>query len=48
MYSFVETDDRVTTVLSYIDEALKELEEMDSAVNSYKVHLNVSFVSSTR
>jgi exocyst complex component 1 len=42
MYSFVETDDRVTTVLSYIDEALKELDEMDGSVTSYKIHLNVS------
>lgn len=41
MYSFVETDDRVTTVLNYIDEALKELDEMDGSVTSYKIHLNV-------
>ncbi|CCA67704.1 related to Exocyst complex component Sec3 [Serendipita indica DSM 11827] len=40
MYSFVESDTRVATVLSYIDEALKELDEMDGAVTSYKIHLN--------
>ena len=42
MYSFVEQDDRVETVLSFIDEALKELDEMDGAITSYKSHLNVS------
>lgn len=38
----METDDRVTTVLNFIEEALKEIEEMDGAINSYNIHLNVS------
>jgi len=42
MYSFVESDDRVAIVLKYIEEAVKELDEMDALVQSYKIHLNVS------
>jgi exocyst complex component 1 len=42
MYSFVEADDRVTTVLTFIEEAMKEIEEMDGSINSYNIHLNVS------
>jgi len=42
MYSFVEPDDRATIVLKYIEEAIKELGEMDALVQSYKTHLNVS------
>ena len=45
MYSFVEADDRVTTVLSYIEEALKEIDEMDGSINSYNIHLNVRCLS---
>lgn len=41
MYSFVESDDRVNTVLKFIDDALKELEDMDGNITSYKIHLNV-------
>jgi hypothetical protein len=44
MYSFVESDDRVAIVLKYIEEAVKELDEMDALVQSYKIHLNVSEV----
>ncbi|KAG8814416.1 hypothetical protein FRC17_001136, partial [Serendipita sp. 399] len=40
MYSFVESDTRIATVLGFIDEALKELDEMDGSVTSYKIHLN--------
>jgi len=42
MYSFVESDDRVAIVLKYIEDAVKELDEMDDLVQSYKIHLNVS------
>ena len=42
MYSFVESDDRVAIVLKYIEDAVKELDEMDALVQSYKIHLNVS------
>ncbi len=44
MYSFVESDDRVAIVLKYVEEAVKELDEMDALVQSYKIHLNVSDV----
>ena len=44
MYSFVESDDRVAIVLKYIEDAVKELDEMDALVQSYKIHLNVSAV----
>lgn len=44
MYSFVESDDRVAIVLKYMEDAVKELDEMDALVQSYKIHLNVSEV----
>ncbi|KZT02419.1 uncharacterized protein LAESUDRAFT_730167 [Laetiporus sulphureus 93-53] len=40
IYSFIESDDRVNVVLKYIDEAIMELEGMDSVLSSYKIHLN--------
>jgi hypothetical protein len=42
IHSFVETDDRVTLVLKFLDEAILELDNMDSLVSSYKIHLNAS------
>ena len=42
IHSFVETDDRVTLVLKFLDEAILELDSMDSLVSSYKIHLNAS------
>ncbi|KAH8099365.1 exocyst complex component Sec3-domain-containing protein [Cristinia sonorae] len=41
IHSFIETDDRVNTVLKFLDDALAELDSMDSIVASYKIHLNV-------
>ncbi|THH33432.1 hypothetical protein EUX98_g736 [Antrodiella citrinella] len=41
IHSFIESDDRVNTVLKYLDDALAELDSMDSIVASYKIHLNV-------
>jgi len=29
--------------MKYMDEALSELDNMDSLISSYKIHLNVSF-----
>ncbi|KAH7334433.1 exocyst complex component Sec3-domain-containing protein [Rhizoctonia solani] len=40
IHSFVESDDRLALVLKYIDDALNELNDMDSMISSYKVHLN--------
>lgn len=41
IHSFIESDDRVGLVLKYLDEAIAELDNMDSLVSSYKIHLNV-------
>ncbi|KAG8792705.1 hypothetical protein FRC12_005162 [Ceratobasidium sp. 428] len=40
IHSFVESDDRLALVLKFIDDALGELNDMDSMISSYKVHLN--------
>ncbi|KAF8898913.1 exocyst complex component Sec3-domain-containing protein [Infundibulicybe gibba] len=40
IHSFLESDDRINIVLKYMDEALSELDNMDSLVSSYKIHLN--------
>ncbi|KAH7106760.1 exocyst complex component Sec3-domain-containing protein [Auriculariales sp. MPI-PUGE-AT-0066] len=40
IHSFLETDDRITTVLKFIDEALEELGGMESQVTGYKIQLN--------
>lgn len=42
VHSFIETDDRVTLVLGFLDEAINELDNMDGLVSSYKIHLNAS------
>jgi hypothetical protein len=42
IHSLIETDDRVTLVLKFLDEAVLELDNMDSLVSSYKIHLNAS------
>lgn len=51
IHSFIESDDRVGLVLKYLDEAIAELDNMDSLVSSYKIHLNavnddISFIQS--
>ncbi|KAI0068299.1 exocyst complex component sec3 subunit [Artomyces pyxidatus] len=51
IHSFIESDDRVGLVLKYLDEAILELDNMDSLVSSYKIHLNavnddISFIQS--
>lgn len=40
IHSFLESDDRVAVVMKYMDEALSELDSMDSLISSYKIHLN--------
>ncbi|KAI0085410.1 exocyst complex component Sec3-domain-containing protein [Irpex rosettiformis] len=40
IHSFIESDDRVNVVLKYLDDALGELDGMDSIISSYKIHLN--------
>jgi hypothetical protein len=41
VYSFLESDDRITTVIDYIDQAVGELDTLDNVLATYKVHLNV-------
>ncbi|OBZ79929.1 Exocyst complex component 1 [Grifola frondosa] len=40
IHSFIESDDRINIVLKYMDAAISELDNMDSVVSSYKIHLN--------
>ncbi|KAF9015545.1 exocyst complex component, sec3 subunit [Cyathus striatus] len=51
VHSFLESDDRVSLVMQYMDEAIAELDNMDSLISSYKIHLNavsddISFIQS--
>lgn len=41
IHSFLESDDRISTVMGYLDEAIMELDGMESTLSSYKIHLNV-------
>ncbi|KAI0801061.1 exocyst complex component Sec3-domain-containing protein [Fomes fomentarius] len=40
IHSFIESDDRIVTVLKFLDNAIVELDAMESVVSSYKIHLN--------
>ncbi|KAH9944208.1 exocyst complex component Sec3-domain-containing protein [Epithele typhae] len=40
IHSFIESDDRIGTVLKYLDEAILELDNMESVMSSYKIYLN--------
>ncbi|KAI1789802.1 exocyst complex component Sec3-domain-containing protein [Ganoderma leucocontextum] len=40
IHSFIESDDRVVTVLKFLDDAINELDNMESVMSSYKIHLN--------
>ncbi|KAF9456160.1 exocyst complex component, sec3 subunit [Collybia nuda] len=40
IHSFLESDDRIGVVLKFMDDAISELDNMDSLVSSYKIHLN--------
>ncbi|KAF4623518.1 hypothetical protein D9613_002135 [Agrocybe pediades] len=40
IHSFLESDDRVAVVMKYMDDALAELDNMDSLISTYKIHLN--------
>lgn len=42
IHAFLESDDRIAAVLSGIDEALLELDAMDTNITAYKMQLNVS------
>ncbi|KAJ7293415.1 exocyst complex component Sec3-domain-containing protein [Mycena rebaudengoi] len=40
IHSFLESDDLIDVVLKYMDDAVLELDNMESLVSSYKIHLN--------
>lgn len=40
IHSFLESDDRMALVVKYLDESISQLDNMDSLVSSYKIHLN--------
>lgn len=42
IHAFLESDDRIAAVLSGIDEALLELDSMDTNITAYKMQLSVS------
>lgn len=44
IHSFLESDDRINIVVKFLDEAISELDNMDSLVSSYKIHLNVGLI----
>ncbi|KAI9461762.1 exocyst complex component Sec3-domain-containing protein [Boletus coccyginus] len=53
IHSFLESDDRVNLVIKHLDEALGEVDAVDSLISSYKIHLNavgddISFIQSQR
>ncbi|KAG1784128.1 exocyst complex component Sec3-domain-containing protein [Suillus placidus] len=53
VHSFVVSDDRVALVMNFLDEAITEVDAMDSLISSYKIHLNavgddISFIQSQR
>ncbi|KAG0704350.1 exocyst complex component Sec3-domain-containing protein [Suillus ampliporus] len=53
IHSFLESDDRVALVMNLLDEAITEVDAMDSLISSYKIHLNavgddISFIQSQR
>ena len=41
IHSFLESDDRIEKVVQYLDDAIQELDNMETTISSYKIHLNV-------
>jgi hypothetical protein len=41
IHAFLETDDRINAVMKQLDEAVQELDDMDSHITGYKMQLNV-------
>lgn len=42
IHAIMESDDRVTFVINHLDDALAELDKMDSLIGMYKSQLSVS------
>lgn len=47
IHSYLESDDRVLTVIKLIDETVAVIDDLDGYISSYKVQLNVSDAIST-
>lgn len=45
IHSFLESDDRIGVVVQFLDDSIAEIDRMESLVQSYKIHLNVSVSS---
>ncbi|KAJ3532638.1 hypothetical protein NM688_g7392 [Phlebia brevispora] len=41
IHSFIESDDRVNIVVKFLEDAIGELDSMESIISSYKIHLNM-------
>lgn len=42
IHAIMESDDRVTAVIKHLDDALLDLDKMDSMIGMYRTQLNVS------
>ncbi|KIK07465.1 hypothetical protein K443DRAFT_673379 [Laccaria amethystina LaAM-08-1] len=42
IHSFLESDDRIGMVMKFMDDAISELDSMDSLISTYKIHLNAA------
>lgn len=42
IHAFLESDDRIQSVLKGIDDAIAEMDEMDTRITGYKMQLGVS------
>ena len=41
IHSFLESDDRLALLMKCMDEAISEIDNMESLISTYKIHLNV-------
>ena len=41
IHSFLESDDRLALLMKFMDEAISEIDNMESLISTYKIHLNV-------
>lgn len=42
IHAIMESDDRVTAVIKHLEDALLDLDKMDSMIGMYRTQLNVS------
>jgi hypothetical protein len=48
IHAFLESDDRIAQVLTHIDEAVLELDDIDMQITGYRMQLNVGQARSFR